>query len=412
MNYAVEPSEAVGMNGRRLERIRPAMQAYVDRGVYAGINTLIARRGKVVHAGEYGWRDKEAGQKMTADTIFRLYSMTKPIICTALMTLLEEGSFRLIDPLAKYVPAFGAVKVLEADGSLVAPVRPIMVRDLMTHMSGLSYHFVEEAGVGKMYTEAKLLGAHHTLEAAIDDLARFPLAFQPGSRWRYSVGIDVAARVIEVISGRPLGIFLRERLFEPLGMTDTAFGVPAEKRSRVAAMYGRPDVLDAGVTMGSEFTAWMSGVNDRIDVSKSYPVDSPDVFVRGGHGLFSTIGDYFRFAQMLANGGKLDGERVIGRKTLEFMHANYAPASLLPLEIGGLPLPGYGFGLGSRVLLDVAQSSAPGSVGEFGWSGAAKTHYWVDPKEELVGLFFTQSMMSFDLPEFDLRALAYQAIED
>jgi CubicO group peptidase (beta-lactamase class C family) len=412
MNYAVEPSEAVGMNGRRLERIRPAMQAYVDRGVYAGINTLIARRGKVVHAGEYGWRDKEAGQKMTADTIFRLYSMTKPIICTALMTLLEEGSFRLIDPLAKYVPAFGAVKVLEADGSLVAPVRPIMVRDLMTHMSGLSYHFVEEAGVGKMYTEAKLLGAHHTLEAAIDDLARFPLAFQPGSRWRYSVGIDVAARVIEVISGRPLGIFLRERLFEPLGMTDTAFGVPAEKRSRVAAMYGRPDVLDAGVTMGSEFTAWMSGVNDRIDVSKSYPVDSPDVFVRGGHGLFSTIGDYFRFAQMLANGGKLDGERVIGRKTLELMHANYAPASLLPLEIGGLPLPGYGFGLGSRVLLDVAQSSAPGSVGEFGWSGAAKTHYWVDPKEELVGLFFTQSMMSFDLPEFDLRALAYQAIED
>ena len=412
MNYAVEPSEAVGMNTRRLERIRPAMQAYVDHGVYAGINTLIARRGKVVHAGEYGWRDKEAGQAMTADTIFRLYSMTKPIICTALMTLLEEGRFRLIDPLAKYIPAFGAVKVLEADERLVAPVRPIMVRDLMTHMSGLSYHFVEESGVGKMYTEAKLLDAHHSLEAAIDDLARFPLAFQPGSSWRYSVGIDVAARVIEVISGRPLGVFLRERLFEPLGMTDTAFGVPPEKRSRVAAMYGRPDVIAPGPTMGSEFAAWMAGVNDRIDVSKSYPVDSPDVFVRGGHGLFSTIGDYFRFAQMLANGGELDGERIIGRKTLELMHSNYVPPSLMPLEIGGLPLPGYGFGLGSRVLLDVAQSSAPGSVGEFGWSGAAKTHYWVDPKEEVVGLFMTQSMMSFDLPEFDLRAMAYQAIED
>jgi CubicO group peptidase (beta-lactamase class C family) len=412
MNYAVEPSDAVGMNARRLERIRPAMQAYVDRGVYAGIATLIARRGKVVHAGAFGWRDKEAGQAMTTDTIFRLYSMTKPIICTALMTLLEEGRFRLIDPLAKYIPAFGAVKVLDADESLVAPVRPILVRDLMTHMSGLSYHFVEEAGVGKMYTEAKLLGAHHTLEAAIDDLARFPLAFQPGSRWRYSVGIDVAARVIEVISGRPLGVFLRERLFEPLGMDDTAFGVPSEKRDRVAAMYGRPDVITPGPTMGSEFAAWMSGVNDRIDVSKSYPVDSPDVFVRGGHGLFSTIGDYFRFAQMLANGGELDGKRILGRKTLELMHANYVPASLLPLEIGGLPLPGYGFGLGSRLLLDVAQSGAPGSTGEFGWSGAAKTHYWVDPKEEVVGLFMTQSMMSFDLPELDLRALAYQAIED
>jgi CubicO group peptidase (beta-lactamase class C family) len=412
MNTAVEPSEAVGMNAKRLERIRPAMQTYIDRGVYAGINTLIARRGKVVHAGQFGWRDKEAGSPMTADTIFRLYSMTKPIICTALMTLLEEGRVRLIDPLARTIPAFGAVKVLEADGSLVAPVRPVLIRDLMTHMSGLSYHFVEETGVGKMYNDAKLLAAHQSLEATIEDLARFPLAFQPGSRWRYSVGIDVAARVIEVISGRPLGVFLRERLFEPLGMTDTAFGVPPEKQARVAAMYGRPDLLAAGPTMGSEFAAWMKGVNDRLDVSKSYPVDSPDVFERGGHGLFSTIGDYFRFAQMLANGGEFDGERVIGRKTLELMHANYVPAALLPLEIGGLPLPGYGFGLGSRVLLDVAQSGAPGSAGEFGWSGAAKTHYWVDPKEQVVGLFMTQSMMSFDLPEFDLRALAYQAIED
>ena len=145
MNTTVEPSKAVGMNARRLERIRPAMQDYIDRGVYAGITTLIARRGKVVHAGQFGWRDKEAGEVMTADTIFRLYSMTKPIICTALMTLLEEGRFRLIEPLAKYVPPFGAVKVRETDGSLVAPARPIMIRDLMTHMSGLSYHFVENS---------------------------------------------------------------------------------------------------------------------------------------------------------------------------------------------------------------------------------------------------------------------------
>lgn len=412
MNTAVEPSEAVGMNAKRLERTSPVMQAYVDSGVYAGINTLVARRGRVVHAGEFGWRDKEAGQAMTADTIFRLYSMTKPIICAALMTLLEEGRFRLIEPLAKYIPAFGALKVLEADGRLVAPVRPILIRDLMTHMSGLSYHFVEDSSLRKMYSEAKLSDAQCSLEAAIDDLARFPLAFQPGTRWRYSVGIDVAARVIEVISGRPLGVFLRERLFEPLDMADTAFGVPPEKRNRLAAVYGRPDIFGVGVTMGSEYAAWMGGVNDRLDVSKSYPVDSPDVFVRGGHGLFSTIGDYFRFAQMLANGGELDGERILGRKTLELMHSNHVPTSLLPLEIGGLPLPGYGFGLGSRVLLDVAQSGASGSVGEFGWSGAAKTHYWVDPKEELVGLFMTQSMMSFDLPEFDLRALAYQAIED
>jgi CubicO group peptidase (beta-lactamase class C family) len=412
MNYAVEPSEAAGMNARRLERIGPAMQSYVDRGVYAGISTLIARRGKVVHAGEFGWRDKEAGSAMTADTIFRLYSMTKPIVCVGLMTLLEEARFRLIDPLAKYIPAFGRVKVMEADGTLVNAARPVMLRDLMTHTSGLTYRFVDESPVGKMYEEGKLFDPQCSLEAAIDDLARFPLAFQPGSRWRYSVGIDVIARVIEVISGRPLGAFLRERLFEPLGMVDTAFGVRPEKRNRLSAMYGRPDVIAPGVTVRSELEAWAKGVNDRLDVSKTYPVDSPDVFMRGGHGLFGTIGDYFRFGQMLANGGELDGARILGRKTLELMHSNHVPAALLPLDVGGLPLPGYGFGLGSRVLLDVAQSGAPGSVGEFGWSGAAKTHYWADPKEQLVGLFMTQSMMSFDLPELDLRALAYQAIED
>jgi len=412
MNFAVEPSEAVGMNAHRLERIGPAMQSYVDGGVYAGINTLIARRGRVVYAGQFGWRDKEAQSPMSADTIFRLYSMTKPIVCVALMTLLEEARFTLLDPVAKYIPAFAGVKVMEADGSLVNPARPIMLRDLMTHMSGLTYHFVDESPVGKMYRAAKLLDAQSSLQAAIEDLARFPLAFQPGSRWRYSVGIDVAARLVEVISGRPLGAFLRERLFEPLGMADTGYGVPPEKLGRLAAMYGRPDVLDSNTTVGSELDAWMRGVNDRLDVSKSYPVDSPDVFMRGGHGLFGTIGDYFRFAQMLANCGELDGTRIIGRKTLELMHANHVPAALLPVEIGGLPLPGYGFGLGSRVLLDVAQSAAPGSAGEFGWSGAAKTFYWVDPKEELVGVFMTQSMMSFNLPEYDLRALAYQAIDD
>jgi CubicO group peptidase (beta-lactamase class C family) len=412
MNDAAKNSKTVGMSARRLARIEPAMQAYVDRGIYAGINTLIARRGVLVHAGQYGWRDKEARVPMSTDTIFRLYSMTKPIVCTALMTLLEEGRLRLFDPVAKYIPAFAGVKVLEPDGSLAHPKRPITLRDLMTHTSGLAYHFVEGSPVREMYEKAKLWDARCPLEAAIDDLARFPLAFQPGSRWYYSVGIDVAARVIEVISGRPLGAFLRERLFEPLGMVDTGFGVAPEKRNRLAAMYGRPDVVAPGVTVGNEMLAWSNGVNERVDVSSTYPVDAQETFLRGGHGLFGTIGDYWRFAQMLANGGRVNGTRVVGHKTLALMHANHIPPALLPLDIGGLPLPGYGFGLGSRVLLDVAQSGAPGSAGEFGWAGAAKTHYWVDPNEELVGLFMTQSMMSFDLPELDLRALAYQAIDD
>jgi len=412
MTVAIEKAETVGMSRSRVARIGPAMQAYVDRGIYAGVSTLIARRGQIVHAEQFGWRDKEAQAPMTADTIFRLYSMTKPIVCTALMTLFEEGRFTLFDAVAKYIPAFGKVKVRRPDGSLADPIRPMNVRDVMAHTSGLTYSFLEDTPVSRMYERGKLFDAAVPLDEAIEDLAGLPLAYEPGSRWHYSVGIDVAARLIEVISGQPLGEFLRANLFEPLGMKDTAFGVPAEKRDRLAAMYGRPDLIEPGVTHSSEFEAWSRGVNAKLDVSQSYPVDKPDVFVRGGHGLFGTIGDYYRFAQMLANGGELEGGRVIGRKTLELMHANHLPEKLLPIEIGGLPLPGYGFGLGSRVLLDVAQSGAPGSAGEFGWSGAAKTHYWVDPKEEMVALFMTQSMISFDLPELDLRALAYQAIVD
>jgi CubicO group peptidase (beta-lactamase class C family) len=412
MSDALETPDTVGMSGSRMERIGPVMQSYVDRGIYSGISTLLARRGKVVHREQFGWRDKEARAPMSADTIFRLYSMTKPIVCTALMTLYEEGRCRLVDPLAKFVPAFGRLKVREADGSVVDAGRPVTLRDLMTHTSGLSYHFVAERALSAMYARGKLLDAGVSLQEAIDDLAQLPLAFQPGSRWQYSVGIDVIGRVIEVISGRPLGEFLRERLFEPLRMNDTAFEVPPEKMSRLAAMYGRADIIAPGQTMLSSLEAWRKGVNERIDVSVTYPVDAAHVFARGGHGLFGTAGDYFRFAQMLVNGGHLDGERVLARKTLDLMHANHLPMSLLPLEISGLPLPGYGFGLGSRVALDVAQTGASSSVGEFGWSGAAKTHYWVDPKEQMVGLFMTQSMMSFDLPELDLRALAYQALVD
>jgi len=405
-------AETVGMNAARLERIGPAMQAYVDRGIYTGISTIVARRGTVVHMGQYGFRDKEAGLPMTEDTIFRLYSMTKPIVCTALMTLFEEGRFRLIDPVARYVPSLAGLKVRQADGTLADPKRPVMVRDLMAHTSGLSYHFLEDTPVGRMYADAKLIDPKVPLAEAIDDLARYPLAFEPGSRWHYSVGIDVAARVIEAISGQTLAEFLRARVLEPLGMVDTAYVVPEGKRSLLAAMYGRPDLVAPGQTLKSSFAQWLRGVNDRLDVIRTYPVDMPETFQRGGHGLFGTARDYFRFAQMQANGGELEGVRILSRKTLELMHANHLPISLLPLTLDGLPLPGYGFGLGSRVALDVAQTGAPGSAGEFGWSGAAKTYYWVDPVEQVVGVFMTQSMSSFDLPELDLRALAYGAIVD
>jgi CubicO group peptidase (beta-lactamase class C family) len=404
--------DGAGMSVKRLARIDPAMQAYVDRGVYAGISTIVARRGEIVHQGRYGFRDIEAGLPMTEDTIFRLYSMTKPIVCTALMTLFEEGKFHITDPIANYLPAFARVKVREPDGSLSDPKRPMTVRDAMAHTSGLAYNFVDDSRVCRQYAKAKLWDPKVSLADAIEDLAQLPLVCHPGSRWFYSVGIDVAARLIEVISGRSLSDFLKERIFEPLAMADTAFETPVAKRGRLAAIYGRPDVLVTDDAVVTSHQQWLEGVNERRDVSATYPVDMPATFQRGGHGLFGTASDYFRFAQMLANGGHLDGAQILGRKTLEFMHANVIPPELLPLEIGGMLIPGYGFGLGSRVALDVAQTGAPGSVGEFGWSGAAKTYYWVDPVEQVVGLFMTQSMLSFDDPELELRALAYQAIID
>src|SRR6185437_1443908 len=237
----------------RLARIGPAMQAYVDRGVYAGVSVLAARGGEVAYAGSFGHRDREAKAPMAEDTILRLYSMTKPIVCTALMTLVEEARIRLFDPVAKYIPAFAGVKVLGLQGELAAPRRPMMVRDLLTHTSGLSYGFLEDSPVSRDYARCKLFNPRAPLAEAIDDLATLPLAFQPGERFHYSVGIDVAARLIEVVAGQPLGVFLRQRLLAPLKMNDTDFVVPEGKRSRIAAMYGRPDITLPGVTTRTAF---------------------------------------------------------------------------------------------------------------------------------------------------------------
>jgi CubicO group peptidase (beta-lactamase class C family) len=246
----------------------------------------------------------------------------------------------------------------------------------------------------------------------IAELARFPLAFQPGTMWHYSLGTDVAAHLIEVISGKPLGQFLHERLFEPLGMSDTAFGVPETQRHRLSAMYGFRDINAPGMTFGALYGEHDGNVGRR-EVQDTYPVDAPDVFQRGGTGLFSTASDYLRFAMMLLHGRAGDGTRILGRKTLELMHTNHLPADQLPFMLAGTPFaPGYGFGLGSRVAMDVGASAVSGSVGEFGWLGAAKTIFWVDPVEDLVGLFMSQFMCALDNPQKDLRALAYQAIDD
>ena len=265
---------------------------------------MLARRGRIIHFEQVGWQDREGRTPLAADTIFRIYSMTKPIICVAFMTLYEEGRFQLLDPVAKFLPAFGKARVLTgttpSDTREVELVRPITICDLLTHTAGLTYDIFEDSPVCGLYRHARLFGdADRTLEAMIGELARLPLAYQPGTRWHCSLAIDVVAHLVEVISGQPLQHFLDERLFGPLGMADTGFYVPPEKRHRLATMYGFPYIATS--TFSHVFEAWQEGFNERINVEATYPATNTHSFARGGHGLFSTAGDYMRFAQMLLN---------------------------------------------------------------------------------------------------------------
>jgi len=415
MTYSIESPETAGFSSERLARIKPAMQSYMDHYGFTGISTMLARRGRVIHFEQVGWQDRESQTELSGDTIFRIYSMTKPIICVAFMTLYEEGRFQLFDPVSKFLPAFGKVRVLTgamlSDAQEIDLIRPITIADLLTHTAGLTYNFLEDSPVSELYRQARLLtDADRTLEAMIAELSRLPLAYQPGTKWHYSMAIDVVAHLIEIISGKPLQDFLVERIFKPLGMTDTGFSVPPNARNRISAMYGHPDI--SAHTFSEALEAWKKGLNERIDVDATYPADKAHSFVRGGHGLFSTAGDYMRFANMLVNRGSLDGVRILAPAIVDFMHMNHVSPALLPFEIGGIPRNGYGFGLGSRVLLNVAEAALPGSEGEYGWAGAAKTYFWIDPKQELVGILMAQFMLAFDLPEKPFQVLAYQALVD
>jgi CubicO group peptidase (beta-lactamase class C family) len=412
MPITVEAPEAVGFSAARLARIQPVMQAYVDQRGFSGFSTMLARRGKVIHFEQVGCQDRENQTPMTADTIFRIYSMTKPVICTAFMTLYEEACFQLFDPIAKFIPAFEKLRVLEGSKEAgyqeIALHRPITILDLITHTSGLTYSFLEDSPVSTLYLESQLWKPDLTLEDMTDAITNMPLAFQPGTRWHYSIGIDVIARLIEIVSGQTLQSFLQQRLLRPLGMMNTGFSVSEDKRSHLATMYGLPDVATS--TVSAITRAYTQGFNQQIDVEKTYPASNTTSFARGGYGLFSTCSDYMQFAQMLLNRGELDGVRILSPKIMDLMHMNYLPKSLLPWEVGGTPSPGYGFGLGSRVLMNVAESMMPGSVGEFGWGGAAKTYYWIDPQEELIGILMAQYMAGYDVPEKDFQVLVYQAL--
>ncbi|MEQ8952827.1 MAG: serine hydrolase domain-containing protein [Gammaproteobacteria bacterium] len=391
--------ETVGMDRSRLDRVTAAMQNLVDDGLLAGAVTMAARDGKMVHYESVGYRDMEAGDAMTNDSIFRIYSMTKPITGVALMILYEEGKFRLRDPVEKYIPELKDLQVAAGEGPngelLTEPAdHPMTIRELMSHTGGLSYGIFSQSAVDTLYTESNMLDNNSTLKDMIDKLSGIPLRQQPGSQWHYSVSVDVQGYLVEVLSGQPFDEFLEERLFEPLGMTDTGFYVPPEKAPRFAQIYG---YNDAGELYPSEMFA---GGSNAVWLSDP-------AFKSGGGGLVSTAMDYMRFSQMLLNGGELNGARILSPLTVDLMHRNQLPRGLPDSVLGA---PGTVFGLDFAVITDPVEAESY-SAGEFYWGGAAGTWFWIDPVEEVVfvGMIQQWGQLTPDVRSLT-RRLVYQSI--
>ena len=365
---AARPEEA-GMSTAGLSLIRPAMKRHIREGKLPGMVTMVARNGKVVHLEKCGIMD--INTPMKTDAIFRIASMTKPVTSVAAMILCEEGHFGLDDPVEKYIPEFRNLKVFSSTAGngihLVYQVRPMTIRDLFTHTSGLSYGNGKST-VDSIYREAFL--SQGTLRDMIFKLSALPLSYQPGTRWNYSLSTDVLGYLIEVISGKHLDTFLRERIFEPLGMKDTGFNVTKDDLKRCAALYGPAKGKGIAVREAPDEKTFCRPVK----------------FLSGGGGLFSTAGDYMIFSQMLLNKGEYNGVRLLKPETVELMTENHIDREILESE--EWDLPGMGFGLGFAVQTDQSHSSA--SVGTFEWSGAFNTFFWIDPAEQLACILMTQ----------------------
>ena len=397
----------VGMDAARLGRVDTHFRRYVDEGKLAGWSVAIARRGKVVHLSHHGLRDIDAALPVTDDTIWRIYSMTKPITSVAALMLWEEGALELTDPISRYIPAFADMRVYKSGSALnpgtEAATEPIRVWHLLTHTAGLTYGFHHAHPVDEMYRgKGYEFGAPRgqDLAAACEGYASIPLLFQPGTEWNYSVATDVLGRVVEVASGQSLDAFFAQRILGPLGMTDTSFHVSEpDDLSRLAGLY---------VPKPGGGLVRSSAMGDAITREPT--------LLSGGGGLASTLHDYHRFTQMLARGGELDGVRILGPRTLAYATRNHLPGNA-DLEAFGRPLfaesafQGVGFGLGFSVVVDPAAGKAFGSPGEYAWGGLASTAFYVDPVEEITGVFMTQLMPSSTYPiRSQLRVLVNQAV--
>ncbi len=403
---AVAKPEDVGLSSRQLDRVTAWAERWVAEGKLPGVTTMVARRGKTVHAQSCGLATIATGQTMALDTIVRIYSMTKPLTTVAAMMLYEQGLFQLDDPIARTLPYFSGMRVAAGGqrGKIdtVPAARDITFRDLMTHTSGLTYGFMQSTLVDALYRDMGIdfQTAETSLAELVEKLAGLPLLAQPGAEWNYSVATDVLGHLVAVLSGEPFGTFLERRVLAPLGMVDTAFHVPPEKAPRFAANYARgPD-----------------GKLAVIDDPAASRYLKPRAICSGGGGLVGTAADYMRFCQFMLNRGELDGVRLLGRKTVELMTSNHLRGDMAAM---GMPrfsessYEGVGFGLGFSVMLDPARAQIVGSPGEFAWGGAASTAFWVDPAEDMAVVLLTQLTPSSTYPiRRELRALTYAAIID
>lgn len=389
------PASDAGMSAERLDRITALTQRYVDEGKLAGVVTLVARDGIIVHFEAVGQRGADDDRPMTQDALFRIFSMSKPITAVAAMMLYEEGKFALNDPVEKFVPELADLDIL-VEGELVPAERTMTMRHLLTHTTGLSYGFNPQNPVDQKYREVQPLGGEDLDEFA-ERLGTLPLAFEPGERWHYSVAVDVTGLVVQRLSGLSFDVFLKERLFDPLGMEDTFFNVPPDKLDRLLPNH-----------------AW-NREEERL-VQFDAPYEETGMF-SGGGGLVSSTMDYLRFSEMVRRGGELDGVRILSPKTVEFMTANHLPSTVTGAGSGENPLSGaetrgFGFGLGFGVNTNPVGSGIIGSLGEYSWGGAAGTVFWVDPVEEMVVVGMIQLMGSPWPFRQELRVLANQAITE
>lgn len=410
IDMTVVNPESVGFSSERLERLHTLMQQTVDSKQMAGIVTILARHGKVVDYRTYGYRDLASRAPMTKDTIFRDFSMTKPVTGVAMMILYEQGKWLPSDPISKFIPEFANLKVYKGTGAdgkpvLVEPDHAPTMRELMTHTAGFTYGLFGNTPVDAMYRDANVLRSKN-LQEMIDKLSKIPLLYQPGKGWTYSVSMDIQGYIVEKLSGQPLPQFYRDHIYNSLGMRDAGFFVPAEKRNRFTTLYQNAP-----------------GPNGELVASQRGPGGSNGDYAAeptmpsGGGGMVSTAEDYYRFAQMLADGGELNGVRILAPATVKLMSSNHLPASLLTGEfgIGSQQMrPGFGYGYDCAVVFDPPEANLPEGKGTFFWDGAAGTWFWIDPANDIVFVGMIQRLLGPASPnlEYESRSVVYQALVD